>query len=455
MHVTFHVYNTYIIILEQGKNCTKLAFYSTKTYDGGRKKMKTIGVIAEFNPFHAGHAYLLKQCKKELDADRVVVVMSGNYVQRGAPAIVDQYTRTKMALRSGADLVLELPTYYSLGSAEFFAEGAISILEGLGCVDYLCFGSEIPDLPKMQDIASVFLKEPKTYKQHLNDRLRAGDAFPAARNAALIEELKASGDRQDLSGYDEILSSPNSILALEYLKVLLRRKSPITPYTIERIGQPYHASELGGIPSASGLRAILFSGTGARSDEERLSVLKGYVPEASVRELLSYTGLYMQSNNFSSLLHYKLIMDKNEGYTKYLDVNNDLSNRITKELDNYKDFSSFCQLLKSKNLVYTRISRCLMHILLNITAENMDAYKADGFTAYARVLGLNRYASDLMALIHEKATIPVIDRLKDSEKILSPLRLKLLDESLTASKLYNSTSRNGIISEFSQRQIIL
>ena len=121
--------------------------------------MKTVGIIAEFNPFHEGHKHLIEKCKENLGADRVVIVMSGDFVQRGAPAIVDKYARAKMALRSGADLVLELPVYYSTGSAEYFAQGAVSILNSLGCIDYLCFGSEHADLKKLDNIANILHSE--------------------------------------------------------------------------------------------------------------------------------------------------------------------------------------------------------------------------------------------------------------------------------------------------------
>ncbi len=163
----------------------------------------------------------------------------------------------------------------------------------------------------------------------------------------------------------------------------------------------------------------------------------------------------MQCNDYSALLEYKLILEKTVGYTKYLDVTRDISNRILSNLDHIDGFSSFCNLLKTKNLVHTRISRCLMHILLNITEENMKEYKDDDFTAYARILALRSSSSDLLKAASENGSIPVLSRLKDADKVLSPLQKRLLDETLIASQIYNNFACNGISSEYSLKQIVL
>ena len=417
--------------------------------------MKTIGIIAEFNPFHNGHKYLIDKCKKELHADRVVVVMSGDYVQRGAPAIIDKFTRAKCALNLGADLVIELPIYYSLGSAEYFTKGAISILTGLGCIDYLCFGSEFPDVNKLYEISDIISNEPPVYKDVLSTCLKDGLSFPAARAKALNEQLKTSSKGYDQSEYEELLSSPNTILGIEYLRALNKKNRFITPYAIQRVGRPFHSEELGSIPSAAGIRARLLSGLSDRVKLNAPFILDGVMPRTSIESISCYEGRFMQSNDYSALLEYKLILEKAEGYTKYLDVTRDISNRIISNLDNIDGFSSFCNLLKTKNLVYTRISRCLMHILLNITEENMKQYKEDDFTAYARVLALRSSSSDLLKVIAENGSIPVLSRLKDADKMLSPLQKRLLDETLIASQIYNLLSSNGISSEYSLKQIVL
>ncbi|WP_024864636.1 tRNA(Met) cytidine acetate ligase [Butyrivibrio sp. FCS014] len=417
--------------------------------------MKTIGIIAEFNPFHNGHKYLIDHCKRALSADRVVIVMSGDYVQRGAPAITDKFTRTRMALNCGADLVLELPIYYSLGSAEYFAEGAISILDKLGCIDYLCFGSESPDPERLQELADILSLEPALFKKTLEKCLKDGDSFPLARKKALDAVLISTGRDASSEDTTDVLTAPNNILAIEYLRSLKRRKSSIKPYIIQRIGQPYHSDTTAEIPSASSLRALLLSNGGYDSKSHAPEILKGMVPLEAAASLVTAPGNLLNVNDFSDLLYYKLVMEKDRGYTRYLDVNRDISNRLVKSMSLCDGFSSFCELMKTRNLVYTRVSRCLMHIMLDITEENMSAYKKDGFTAYARVLGMKKDSSDLPGAIHDKGSIPLIDRLKDAGKLLSPLQLQLLEETLKASEVYSLVSNAGISGEYSLKQIIL
>lgn len=425
--------------------------------------MIVAGIIAEFNPFHSGHKYLIDKCKKELGVDRVVVVMSGDFVQRGAPAIMDKFARTRIALKAGADVVLELPVYYSTGSAEFFAEGAVAILDKLGCVDYLCFGSETPDLEKMNDIADILCDEPPKYRAALNDLQKKGLSFAAAREEALMQTLLAeTGDTGDTSfgdaadvRYKEIISSPNNILALEYLKALKKRKSSIKPFTVMREGAPYNSLEGQTFMSASGVRARMLSSDPLYVKEKAPELFEGFVPECAIEEICNYKGFFLDSNDFSEIMHYKLLSEKNQGYTDYLDVSHDLSNRIQKNLESFDSLTFFCQHLKTKNLAYSRISRSLFHILFGITEKNMTAYKADVFTSYARILGMRREAAPLLAVIHEAATIPVIERLKTAEKSLSSLQLQLLNETLSASEIYNMISHNEITSEYRLKPIIL
>jgi predicted nucleotidyltransferase len=413
--------------------------------------MKTIGIIAEFNPFHNGHKYLIDKCKKDLGADRVVIVMSGNYVQRGAPSIIDKFSRAGAAVSLGADLVLELPLYYSLGSAEFFAMGAVTLLNNLGCVDYLCFGSEFPDTDKLLQIAGIVFDEPRAYKDELSEALKRGEAFPAARAKGLIAQLRQDKSFSNPEEYLEMFSSPNCILAIEYLRSLKKTGSTIKPYIIQRVGHAYHSQEFGSIPSAAGIRARLLAGSCDRVRLNAPFILEGVMPREGIESISGYEGRFVQSNDFSSLMHYKLLLEQCDGYSYYLDVNKDISNRIINSLDYADSFSGLCTKLKSKNLVYTRISRCLFHILLNITEDNMSEYKADGFTNYARVLSFNQQHSDLLKVIHEKSSVPVLDRPKDADKLLNPLQKRLFDETMNASLIYNSIACNGIISEYRRR----
>lgn len=410
--------------------------------------MKTIGIIAEFNPFHKGHEYLINQCKKKLSADYCVVVMSGDFVERGAPSIISKFERAKMALSCGADVVLELPIYYSLGSAEFFASGAISLLDKLGIVDYLCFGSEDPDLDSLSMIADVLAKEPDAYKEALAKHLKQGASYPVSRKEALKEYFDQ--DNADFPVAFDILDNPNNILAIEYLKALKRSNSKIAPFTIKREGADYHSEEITKISSAQGIRNSILSDKGKSS-----SILKDQIPDAALGYFTKYHGRFLDSNDFSDLLYYKLISEQNDGYTKYLDVNEDLSNRILGNLESYTDIDSFCDSLKTKNLTYTRISRCLFHILLNITKENMDKYKNSDFTAYGRILGSKKESSALLASIRENAALPMLYRLKDAQKTLSPLELSLFNETLSGTSVYNRIAGNNTGSEYRLKPVIL
>jgi predicted nucleotidyltransferase len=417
--------------------------------------MVVIGIIAEFNPFHSGHKYLIAKCKKDLGADKVIVVMSGDYVQRGAPAIMGKFSRARMALKSGADLVIELPVYYSLGSAEYFAEGAVSILDSLGCVDYLCFGSEVPELDRMNRIAEILCTEPPAFKKELSSSLKVGLPYPTAVSKALDIVLSCESQDQQPFNYSQLFSSPNSILAIEYLKSLRKRNSSIKPYTIERVGQPYHSLETVSFASASGIRAHMLSGTSLFIKNNADTLLQGMVPDEVIDEISQYTGMFLNSNDFSDLLRYRLICEKGCGYTGYLDITRDLSNKISKGLDGYESMTGFCTQLKSKDIVYARISRCLMHILLGISVENMAEYKSERYTTYCRILGFKQSANDLLKVMGKSSSIPVIERLKSAGRQLSPLQKRLLDETLTASSIYNCVSQNGIVSEYSMRPIII
>ena len=192
--------------------------------------MRVNGIISEYNPFHNGHKYLLTESKKATSADYTVIVMSGNFVQRGAPALINKYKRAEMALQNGADLVLELPKYYATASAEYFAMGGISLLDKLGVVTNLSFGSECGDLAVLEKIARILVEEPNDYTILLRENLKKGQSYPTARTNALLEY------NADFGEYKDVLSSPNNILGIEYLKALLKRKSSIQPYTLLRTG---------------------------------------------------------------------------------------------------------------------------------------------------------------------------------------------------------------------------
>ena len=216
--------------------------------------MKTIGIIAEYNPFHNGHAYQIAELKRKTNADFVVIAMSGDFVQRGAPAIIDKYCRAEMALLCGADLVIELPAVWAVSSAEDFAMAGVTLFDKMGCIDGICFGAESDQLPQLKSIAGVLAEEPDIYRSALSSYLKKGLAFPAARAAALSDYFKSTGMNFLIS----ILDTPNNILAVEYLKALKRRNSAMTPILIPRAGSGYHDTTINTpTASASAIRAAV------------------------------------------------------------------------------------------------------------------------------------------------------------------------------------------------------
>lgn len=407
--------------------------------------MKIVGLIAEYNPFHNGHEYHIQKAKEITGADAVVVVMSGNFVQRGAPAIMPKHLRAKVALKSGASLVLELPVCYSTGSAELFAQGAVALLDSLGCIDSLCFGSECGDIHVLTQIANVLADEPEEYRSLLRSYLKQGLSFPASRERAVRDYL----DNKSLS---RILSSPNNTLGIEYIKALIRLKSMIHPYTILRKDSRYHADTLepvGNFSSATAIRKLLlFSGSSLNTDQDEpydepklssiLTRLEDHVPPECVT-LLERTHLIrypVYSNDFSLLVKYQLMKESRGTLCRYADISEDLSNRIMKHLNDYQNFDQFCDLLKTKEVTYSRISRALLHIILGINSSFINQTSSEGMIHYARMLGF-RKDQEILSLIKNKASVPLVSRLSDMDS-LSDFGRQMLHLDIFSSNLYES-----------------
>lgn len=390
--------------------------------------MKTVGIIAEYNPFHNGHLYQLKKAKEITGADFAVVVMSGDFTQRGTPAVFDKYTRCRLSLLAGADLCIELPVVYATASAELFAKGAVSLLSALG-VDALCFGSECGEIAPLRKIASLLFAEPPAYKEALNKALKEGLSFPSAR-AVAVRKCAHAGS---LSGVDaavsDVLASPNNILGIEYLKALLAlekngQHAPV-PYTIKREGDGYlsHTLSEESFCSAMALRKGIA--------EENPDLLR-YVPE-SIRQEFSdtcQTKSALCTDDFSGMLFYKLLSEKDAGYDSYLDVSSDLSDKIRKNLGTFTTFSAFCEnSLKSKDITLTRVYRSLLHILLSIKKDLPAA------APYARILGFREASFEVFGCL-SKENIPLLSRLKDASSLLSPEALSCLSKDIFAAQLY-------------------
>lgn len=418
--------------------------------------MKIVGIIAEYNPFHKGHEFHIEKAKEITGADTVIVVMSGDYVQRGMPSIMPKHLRAQMALACGADVVLELPVCYATGSAEYFATGAVSLLDSLGCVDYLCFGSECGNLDAIQTVADVLCQEPDHYKILLQKYLKDGNAFPAARELALTEYLNGNGLSAQIANkeFAGLLDSPNNILGIEYLKALSSLNSSIRPVTITREGAGYHDQTLGSpFSSASAIR----QGLQKHEPDFRLSANAEHAPDIDfiLQELPENCHRIFKENyhkcfpvfadDFSLLLKAKLLTETKESLTKYLDLTPEIANRILSHRNDFMSFSQFCDLIKTKNMTYSRISRCLIHILLDICKCDVPDQAADSRSGYARLLGFRKESSEVLSTIKKCSTIPLITKLprtaenRSAESMASDgTNLHILRQNIFASDLYES-----------------
>lgn len=392
--------------------------------------MKTVGLITEYNPFHNGHAYHIEKAKMLTGADRVIVVMSGDFVQRGAPAVMPKHLRTESALLSGASLIIELPVCFATGSAEYFAQGSISLLNQLGCIDSICFGSECGDLHLLKEIAQILADEPIEYQTALKQALKEGASFPAARQ----EALNIYSDK-----YSEIIASPNNILGIEYLKALAKIHSKMEPFTIKRIGAGYHDMDIDGqFSSATAIRSDIYQLADVNSSSESLPLthIQTQVP-SSCHELMkkNYQTRYpVKADDFSLLLKAKLLSETAGSLSHYLDMSPELANRILRLRNDYLSFEQFCDLLKTKELTRSRISRSFIHVLLGITNDWLTAMKAPA--PYARILGFRRDHAGLLGILKRTSDIPLIT--SPARAVLADTAYQMLELDIYASDLYES-----------------
>lgn len=345
--------------------------------------MRIVGITAEYNPFHNGHLYHLQEALRRADAAGAVAVMSGNYVQRGLPACVDKYRRTRMALAAGADMVIELPLGYALSSAEGFAAGAVSMLHDLGVTD-IAYGCESADEPaanthSLRNLAAFLLEEPQAYKDALRSALKSGKNFPAARQAAAASVL---GEETA-----SLLSSPNNILGIEYEKALLRLNSPIRTHGITRNDSGYHAT-------GTEIRAAI--------DTDDRTKLTDFLPDGSL-SLLDY---HLKADDLSGLLSYRLSGETRESLAEAFPLLDPaLLSRIAERYDPFLSFDAFCDELTVKNTTRTAVSRALMHILL-------DLKEAPRQLPFFHVLGF-RKDSPILKELKQKSSRPLITKTAD------------------------------------------
>lgn len=399
--------------------------------------MKITAIIAEYNPFHNGHAYQIQKARELTQADAILVVMSGNFVQRGTPAVFDKYTRARMAIQCGADLVLELPCIFSTASAEYFALGAVSLLDSLSCIDSLVFGAESDQLKTLLALAGYLLHPDKDFLNTLSKLQKEGLSYPVARTMALKSSICSQPDFpcEHPDELEAILQLPNNILGLEYCKALLTIRSNISPVLLQRTSANYHASSLSGeFCSATAIRSLLFDS--GQDVTAKLAQLKSVVPPATLGlyETMLQSNCCLSEQTLSLPLHLKLLSEQDRGFSTYLDVTDKFSSKIQKELANYTDFTSFAERLKSKDITYTRICRNLLHIFLDIQKDSIPSldsirefytvkYDSKGsshnpLAFYARPLAMSQTGRKLLSVIGQNATIPLLSKISDWDKTL-------------------------------------
>ena len=351
---------------------------------------KVVGIIAEYNPFHNGHLYHLLQAKDLAQADYVVAVISGNFTQRGDTSIVDKWTKAYMAICGGCDLVLELPTVYSISSAENFASGAIKILDSLKIVDSIAFGAEASDLATLNNIANVLFQEPRGYTNILTHELQKGISFPSARENAILMYLN------DIKRYANILNSPNNILAIEYLKALKTQKSNMNPIMVKRSKVYYNDDRIvDDFASATAIRKLI-----KRREYEDL---RKVVPRSTYKILsrqIRDGNIVLGLENFEKEIIYTLRKMSIREIANLPDVSEGLENLIKNSADNCNDMSKLIANIKSKRYTQTRIQRILLYALLGIDKKMMEDSKK--VTPYVRVLGFTNKGKELISEINKR-----------------------------------------------------
>ena len=388
---------------------------------------KVLGIVAEYNPFHNGHLHHLEEAKKLTGATYVVAVISGNFTERGSTALIDKWYRAEMALKCGVDLVLELPTLYATSSAENFADGAIKLLNSLKVVDYVAFGAETANVDILSELADVLYHEPKEYKNILTTELKKGISFPKARENTLLMYLNNS------KKYSNVLSSPNNILGIEYIKALKKYKSKIEPVAISRFETGYNDSDFSGnIASATAIRNIVKNGG--------FDILRRLLPESSYSILMDNIkqGHFVTDlSAFEKEIIYTLRKMDIKEIANLPDVSEGLEFAIKNAANSCNSVTEFLNIIKSKRYTETRLQRILLYALLGFTKKDMELSKR--VSPYARVLGLTNRGKFLISEIAKaNSKLEIITSVKRFVDGNYNRNLKLmLDKDIWATNVYS------------------
>lgn len=396
---------------------------------------KIVGIIAEYNPFHNGHVYHIQKTKEQTGADCIVAVITGNFTQRGNSSVVNKWEKAKMAIAGGADLVIELPTIYSISSAENFADGAVKVLDSLGIVDMVSFGMEAEDLSSLNNIATVLYSEPPEYISVLMHELQKGESFPKARDNALMMYLN------DIKRYANVLKGSNNILAIEYLKALKKQKSNLMPVGIKREKVYYNSMKIiDEFASATGIRNLLL--------RNQVEEVRKVVPSTTFQILMNNfrNGTYvLDLTAYNYEIIYKLRNMSVKEISELPDVAEGLENLIKEAAGKTNNLIELISMIKSKRYTQTRIQRILIYAMLGITKKDMELSKK--IMPYIRVLGCSENGKMLLSQINPK--VSVITSLKRFEEDNRNQKLtKLLDIDKIATDIYTlgyrKNSRTGL-----------
>ena len=367
--------------------------------------MASVGIIAEYNPLHNGHIYQIQEIKKRYPNDTIIIAMSGNFTQRGEPAIINKWSRAQLAIEAGADLVVEIPYHFATQSADYFSYAGITLLEQLK-VEKLIFGSESNNLDSITEIAKAELKD-DNFDKLVKIYSKFGYNYPTALSLAL----------KDLTG--KIIDTPNDILGITYIKTILKYKYKIKPESIKRINN-YNNKELTG---------KLSSATAIRENIDNLDKIKETIPDATLKQLTKET-LHKKEDYFK-FLKYKIITEQH--LEQYHLVEKDLAVKLKKEILCVSSYEQLIQKVKSKHQTYSKISRALLQILCNYKKE--DAQKNQQL-AYIRLLAFNTKGKEYLNRYKKEITLPIISKISKNKN-------KMLELELNTTKIYTLPYNNS------------
>lgn len=405
---------------------------------------KVLGIIAEYNPFHNGHLYHLESSKKLTNCEYTIAIITGNFTQRGSTSIIDKWEKTKAALSNGIDLVIELPLLYSISSAENFADGAIKILNSLNIVDYLSFGTETTDINILNDIANVLYNEPEQYKSLLLDELKKGLSFPKARENALLNYLN------DFNKYSNVLSNPNNILGIEYLKALKKYKSTITPICIPRFETSYNSIDFSNnFASATAIRNLI--------KNNRFNEIKDLIPNSTYSILLENFNkehIIPDLNVFEKEIMYILRKMTIEEISDLPDVSEGLEFTIKNAVNSCNTICESTDLIKSKRYTLSRINRIFLYALLDINKKDMNLSK--NTLPYIRVLGFNEQGKSLLSKVSKNnPSLNIVTSVKKFIDTTNENLKNIIEKDIFASNVYSLGFKSTSISNLDFRNRLI